>query len=495
MKILHISDTHVGNRNFFDEQHLLSAIEFINGGNYDLIVHSGDVTQSGQKQEFREAEHFLNDIQKPLIVVPGNHDTRSGGLYLFEQYIGETNGHREIGNAGIIYVNSAVADSDDGRIGRVQFEMLRRKLQDYKHKELKILILHHHLLPVPMSGRERNVLSNAGDVLDLVLKSDVDLVLLGHKHYPNIYKVENTVFVNAGTLSGKKTRYGDVNSYNEITLEAGKQDISIRRVDGNVITRTYSPRHQHIFTRFGKRRLRIIHLSNTFISENREFLEKHFQNAASTINSLEPDLLVHCGGIVFEGIQQDYSLAAKYLSAVQAPVLYSPAGRDINYLGYHLFSRYFGTMDQSFSDGYLLCAGISSAQYDSNAGTIGNTARKKLIARLKNSEERVKIVFLHHNIVPIPHSRNRGLLEDSGEFLRDLVDAGTDIVLTGTSSHPYAVLVEDTLVVNANSLSSIYQRSIRGNSFNIIDIFENTTAVFEVNSLWGKRRLIGLWDS
>jgi len=97
-------------------------------------------------------------------------------------------------------------------------------------------------------------------------------------------------------------------------------------------------------------------------------------------------------------------------------------------------------------------------------------------------------------VLPIPHSREKGLLEDSGDLLREMVDAKIDLVLTGTSSHPFAAQIGDTIVVNANSLSSVYQRSVFGNSFNIIDIYEGAIAVFEVNSLWGQRRLLGIWE-
>ena len=493
MKILHISDTHVGSRAFFDEQRLLETIEWISSSDYDLIVHSGDVTQGGQKEEFREAAHFLDDIGKPLIIIPGNHDTRSGGLYLFEQYIGRTSGYYETEDAVVIYLNSAIADSDDGRVGRVQFGMLREVLRTFQHKPVKILVIHHHLLPIPMSGRERNVLYNAGDLLQLIFRTDIDLVLLGHKHYPNIYKVENTVFVNAGTLSGKKTRYGDVNSYNEIVVDKEEIKVAINRTDGDVIRKAYPRQEKRLFSDFGERKMRIVHLSNSLVSQERVFLKKHLKNALRSVEECEPDLIVHCGGVVYEGVQQDYDLASDYLKVILPRTVFSPAGRDINYFGYHLFSDYFGEMDQNYSDGYVLCTGVSSAQYDSPVGTIGNTERKSLLNRIEAAEEPVKIVFLHHNVVPIPHSRNKGLLEDSGDLLRDLVDAGTDIILTGTSSHPFAVQVEKTLVINANSISGIYQRSVRGNSYNMIDIYEKATAVFEVNSLWGKRRLLGIW--
>lgn len=495
MKILHISDTHIGSSSFFDRQRLVDTIETINKSDFDLVVHTGDVTQSGQKEEYEEASALLKEIARPFIVIPGNHDIRSGGLYLFEQYIGRAHGWYESGEAVVIYLNSAIADNDDGRIGRVQFTMLRELLHTFRHKPVKVLALHHHLLPVPMSGRERNVLHNAGDILQLVFRTDIDLVLLGHKHYPNIYKVEDTLFSNAGTLSGTKTRYGDVNSYNEISIDGNESEIIIRRFDGRSIRRSCSRKKKHHFSNFGTRRMRIAQLSNSLISEERVFLKKHLENALRSIDGFAPDLVIHCGGVVYEGVQQDYELAGRFLSEIRPSALFTPAGRDINYFGYSLFPRYFGETDQSFSNDFVSCTGISSAQYDSPVGSIGDTVRKSVMNHVTRARQPVKVVFLHHNVLPIPHSRNKGLLEDSGDLLRDLVDAGVQLILTGTSSHPFAVKVEGSLVVNANSVSGIYQRSERGNSYNLIDIYDKATAVFEVNSLWGKRRLMGVWEN
>jgi predicted phosphodiesterase len=74
------------------------------------------------------------------------------------------------------------------------------------------------------------------------------------------------------------------------------------------------------------------------------------------------------------------------------------------------------------------------------------------------------------------------------------VDNNLDIVLTGTSSHPHAVKVGDTVIVNANTVSGVYQRSVYGHSFNVIDVYEKVIVVSEFNSLWGNRRTIGMWE-
>ncbi len=497
MKILHISDTHIGGARYFDKKALEHVVKESKKGSYDLLIHSGDVTQEGKKRHYENADKILfSRLEIPYVVIPGNHDKRSGGIALYKEHIGSPNGVLELEDSVIVHVDSGVQDSDMGRVGMIKFDMMRNALRKYHKKSIKVVVLHHHTIPVPMAGRERNVLSNAGDLLDLFLKFDVDLVLSGHRHYPNVYHIDGTVFVNAGTASGKKTRYGDANSYNVIHVDEKRLSVETRRISGEKdVDKKEYPRHeQRIFFDFGKRVFRIIHVSNTFISTSNIFKRRHFFNAQDIINSLKGDLLIHCGGIVKDGIPKDYDLAQKYMKEFDLPVVYSPAGRDINYLGYDLYEDHFGDIDQDFTADDVYIKGISSAQYDTPEGIIGEVQRERLFYQLNQRDESFKCIFLHHNVLPIPHAREKGLLEDSGDFLREAVDEQVELILTGTSSHPFAAQVGKTVVVNANSLSSIYQRSLFGNSFNVIDVYEKVLVVSEISSLWGTRRTLGIWE-
>ena len=67
-------------------------------------------------------------------------------------------------------------------------------------------MLHHHLLPVPGTGRERNVVYDAGDALECLLRAGVHLVLSGHKHVPYAWRLENLFVVNTGTVSSLRLR-------------------------------------------------------------------------------------------------------------------------------------------------------------------------------------------------------------------------------------------------------------------------------------------------
>lgn len=493
MKIFHFSDIHAGSKKHFRQEKLLHIIDEINNGGFDLAIFTGDATNEGQRHEYELAGKLLKKIKVPLISIPGNHDARSGGIRLFEEYIGPQNGVNVFGEAVVIHVNSAIGDSNDGRLGRVKFNMLKKALNVHSDKKIKIVAIHHHILPIPMSGRERNVLANAGDLLDLIQRADVDLVVSGHRHYPNVYEVENTVFINAGTASSAKTRYGDVNSYCTIEIDEEENKITTKRLNGQSRTQKFKRQSKRIFTEFGEREFRAVQLSNTYFSETRSYLSDHYSEAVKSINNLSPDVLIHCGGIVKEGTHRDYDFAIEQLNKLEAPMIFTPAARDINYMGYHLFNQHFGNLDQKYSTDNMLFQGLSTPQYDSSIGVVGESERNVLLKRLENCPQNFRAVFLHHNIIPIPHSREKGLLEDAGDLLRELVDAGIDLVLTGTSYHPYATQIGRTIIANANSLSSAYQRSRFGNSFNVVDIYEKAVVVSEINSLWGKRRFLGIW--
>src|SRR5258705_4932264 len=69
--IVHLSDIHFGRVN---AAVIPSLIETITRINPDLVAVSGDLTQRARANQFAEARAFLDELPKPQIVVPGNHD-------------------------------------------------------------------------------------------------------------------------------------------------------------------------------------------------------------------------------------------------------------------------------------------------------------------------------------------------------------------------------------------------------------------------------------
>ncbi len=494
MKIAHISDTHITSGEAYKGYAYDLIANEINTLDYDIVVHTGDVTNEGLKEEYERASYELKKIQKPLIVVPGNHDARNVGYELFEKYIGPLNGVYEKDDLVIIWVDSTIPDLSDGRIGGYKFQWLKEKLEEYSHKKFKIVASHHHLVPLPDTGRERNVLFNAGDVLDLLLKHEVNLYICGHKHVPNIYKVEGLVVANAGCTSCRKTRKGDVNSYNIIKIkEDGKISVSIKRVTGEIARREFKIKKQRIFVPKKRRLLRIVQMSESNVSDRVYFRERILKNAIKAINEkYKPDLVIHCGDVVDVGTERYYAKAYEFWEKIKPEKIIVPGHNDITYLGYELFREYFGEPKILEMDSFAFIP-IISAQYETPIGVVGRIGQKILKQHLREHEDKFKVVVMHHNIIPIPRSREIGFLEDGGNVLKILTEEKAELVLTGHGGNTLGIKVEETPIINAGSISWELHRNPFGNSFNLIDIYEDMIAAFEIQATWGSRKLLGIW--
>lgn len=492
MRIAHISDSHITLGGEFQKEIFHQIVREINSEPFDLVVHTGDITDTGLREAYEYSQKMIDYIRKPMIIIPGNHDSRNVGYELFEEYFGDLNGVYKGENYILIYVDSSISDRNEGRVGSSKFEWLKNQLIKYSSEKLKIVAVHHHLVPIPKAGTERNVLFNAGDLMDLFQKYDVDLVLSGHRHYPNVVSVDGMVISNAGCMSCRKVRAGDVCSYNQIEVTPQDITVTIKRLQSS---REYkSPRlKSEIFISEGKKLARIVQIAGTFFSDHKIFERRKYESAVKKINSLSPNLVVHCGDIVEKGIPHNYDLAHTYLEAIEVPTVYTSGPRDINYIGYELFPRLTGGWDQGFETPLFRVHGVNSSQYDSDVGAVGRFGLRNLENVIKEQDQEMSIVFLHHNVVPLPHIREKGLLEDAGDVLKSLCDLKVDLVLTGHSSYPYATKVDKTIISNTNAVSCQYVRSLYGNSFNVIDIYEKVINISEINSLWGSKRILGIW--
>jgi len=131
-------------------------------------------------------------------------------------------------------LDSSEPDLDYGKIGRSQQKTMENELQNAENHDLyKIIALHHHIIPVPKTGRERNVLTDAGDILKSLIDGGADFVLSGHKHVPHIWILENTAFITAGTVSSLKLRGKDICSFNTINIQPDSVEIVLNQADGN----------------------------------------------------------------------------------------------------------------------------------------------------------------------------------------------------------------------------------------------------------------------
>ena len=222
--IAHLSDLHCGEQHF--EASLLErAISEINDVRPDIVVCSGDLTTFGFKHEYLLARRYLDRIEcDSIVVVPGNHDSRNVGYVHFEELFGPRNSVLRKDGVTIVAVDSTEPDLDHGQIGRGRYPWIEQEFAA-EPADLRIFVLHHHLLPVPGTGRERNVVYDAGDAIECLQRAGAHLVLSGHKHVPYAWRLENLFVVNTGTVSSLRLRGNTRPCYNVIEVNGAHVDI------------------------------------------------------------------------------------------------------------------------------------------------------------------------------------------------------------------------------------------------------------------------------
>jgi 3',5'-cyclic-AMP phosphodiesterase len=234
MRIAQVSDIHVLDARF-EERLLETAIDEINAEEPDLVVVAGDLTSNGYREEFEYARERLDRIaNREVVYVPGNHDARSVGYLHFEDLFGERAHAHTIeapdGDVQVVCVDSSKPDLDDGEIGRELYGWILDSFSD--SAALRIFVMHHHLVAIPGTGRDRNQVWDAGDALEVLRAAKVDVVLGGHRHVPHVWPVAGLFLVHSGTASTWRVRGYARPSYNFVTLTSDLIEVEMREPGG-----------------------------------------------------------------------------------------------------------------------------------------------------------------------------------------------------------------------------------------------------------------------
>jgi len=232
MLLVQISDIHCGP--MFRKETLRTAIKEINELSPDIVLVTGDLTENGLISEFKTAAKEIKKLKtEKILYVSGNHDYRSTGYLLFKEFFPFSQ-VTEIDDAVILILSSSRPDRDDGEVGHRQNLWLENTLEKYKDKA-KIVAIHHHIIPVPDTGADQITIVDAGDVLRSLIKSNVNLVLCGHRHRPWRWKMEEMLVVHAGSTSCEKLRGFFCNSYNVVKIKNKKINAKLKIVGGGYV--------------------------------------------------------------------------------------------------------------------------------------------------------------------------------------------------------------------------------------------------------------------
>jgi Icc protein len=241
LTIAQISDLHCGEPSFQADV-MESIIERVNQMSPDVVVVAGDLTAAGYEWEYEEVARWLGRLDGPKVVIPGNHDSRNVGYIHFRKHFGERFSRlrqafdperaERLRTTGITVVgaDSSNPDLDDGHIGREHYAWIREQFD--QPDDINVFVLHHHLMPIPGTGRERNIITDAGDLLALLAQIDIDIVLSGHKHVPYFWGLNGILVCNSGTAATKRVRGLTPPSWNELQVDASTIKVFLHYPDG-----------------------------------------------------------------------------------------------------------------------------------------------------------------------------------------------------------------------------------------------------------------------
>jgi 3',5'-cyclic AMP phosphodiesterase CpdA len=205
------------------------------------------------------------------------------------------------------------------------------------------------------------------------------------------------------------------------------------------------------------------------------FKQETFRTAIKEINAMSPDAVVVTGDLTENGIQSEFKQAAKELKQLKPEkIIYVSGNHDYRATGYLLFKQYFPFNQITQIDNTVIIV-LSSARPDRDDGEVGHRQNLWLENTLKKHKKHTKIVAIHHHIVPVPDTgADQITIIDAGDVLRSLTKTQANLVLCGHRHRPWKWQIEKMQVVHAGSISCEKLRGFFLNSYNVIQIKNNT---------------------
>ena len=155
----------------------------------ELVVASGDLTNRGKRAEHEQAAAFLTRLEKPLLVVPGNHDIPYAFPARFTRPFAEFERQWQTtepvySSDGLFVVGLNSVRPWRHQSGGIRDPQLRRTaelLAAAPPEAFRVVVLHHHLIGAPWRTRKRPV-SRRSHVLAALVDAGAELILAGHIH-------------------------------------------------------------------------------------------------------------------------------------------------------------------------------------------------------------------------------------------------------------------------------------------------------------------------
>jgi 3',5'-cyclic AMP phosphodiesterase CpdA len=187
LRVLQVSDLHAGTQ---EEPEVESDLRtLVAESEPELVVASGDLTHRNTGAQHARAADLLRSLERPLLVIPGNHDIPRWPPWrftsTFEEFLRVWPEPEPVYRSERLVVcglNSVRPwKQQGGALRRSQLERARLILADAAPEALRMVALHHHLVGAPWRTAKRTI-ANRSTVLGQLVDAGAELIVSGHVH-------------------------------------------------------------------------------------------------------------------------------------------------------------------------------------------------------------------------------------------------------------------------------------------------------------------------
>ena len=276
MRILHTGDLNI--KAHMDQkmnENLLKFLSEVKNAEADLLIIAGDIVESGLEDDYYKALALFEEVLIEKVFIPGNRDFFNGGNVCFSSCFYDLESaldlptdptkQRRNGNRPLIidkdYILVGICtprrDVSTGVIGHGQKRLTENLFKHFGASKYKILVMHHHLLPIPIGGLEGNIINDVGDIIRMISDLSIDLVLTGHQHHPwaseyssGAHNKNFTTILTCGTPTMNAPRGFRFNSYNVIDID--EQNKKLNNAYVKIVTGKWSEKQMIPMNEFVK---------------------------------------------------------------------------------------------------------------------------------------------------------------------------------------------------------------------------------------------------
>ncbi|QHE89000.1 metallophosphoesterase family protein [Hydrogenophaga sp. BPS33] len=249
--ILHLSDPHFGTEVTEVAQAVTRLAHQLRP---DLVVLSGDITQRARTAQFAAARAFMDGLEAPRLVVPGNHDIALFNLW--GRWRRPYAGHRAAFGDElepvfrspallVLGVNTTRAHRHkNGEVSTDQIHRVAQQLHTATPQQLRVVVVHQPIEVMHEQDAPDRLIGHA-QAQARWAEAGADMVLGGHIHLPYVMPLPGLArpmwVVQAGTAVSRRVRPEAPNSVNLVRWHAADGTCVVEQWDYDATRHLFEP--------------------------------------------------------------------------------------------------------------------------------------------------------------------------------------------------------------------------------------------------------------